>query len=73
MLWQTPHTDGLKKEKRLGGAVIKKILLENYTEAEEHKNAGKLLKKKMKTFNREEDAKKRRDKIYPVPILARIQ
>jgi regulatory protein len=52
------------RKKRLSGAVIKKILLENYTEAEEHENAGKLLKKKMKTFNREEDSKKRRDKIY---------
>ncbi len=52
------------KKKRLRGAVIEKILLENYTEAEEHENAGKLLEKKMKTFNREEDSKKRRDKIY---------
>ena len=47
------------RKKRLRGAVIKKILLENYTEAEEHENAGKLLKKKMKTFNREEDSKKK--------------
>jgi regulatory protein len=52
------------KKKRLSGAVIEKILLENYTEAEEHKNAGKLLEKKRKTFHREEDSKKRRDKIY---------
>ncbi len=52
------------KKKRLSGAVIEKILLENYTEAEDRENAGKLLKKKMKTFNREEDSKKRRDKIF---------
>lgn len=52
------------KKKRLSGAVIEKILLENYTEAEEHEKAGKLLEKKMKTFMREEDSKKRRDKIY---------
>ena len=52
------------KKKRLSGAVTEKILLENYTEAEEHENAGKLLEKKMKTFNWEEDSRKRRDKIY---------
>jgi regulatory protein len=52
------------KKKRLSGAVIEKILLENYTEAEDRENAGKLLKKKMKTFNREEDSNKRRDKIF---------
>jgi regulatory protein len=52
------------KKKRLSGAVIEKILLENYSEAEEHENAGKLLEKKMEIFNREEDSKKRRDKIY---------
>ena len=52
------------KKKRLNGAVIEKLLLENYTETEEHENAGKLLEKKMKRFNREEDLKKRRDKIY---------
>lgn len=52
------------KKKRLSGAVIEKILLENYTEAEEYEKAGKLLEKKMKTFNREEDSKRRRNKIY---------
>ena len=31
---------------------------------EERNNADKLLEKKMKTFSREEDLKKRRDKIY---------
>jgi SOS response regulatory protein OraA/RecX len=52
------------KKKRLYGAAIETILLENYTKTEERKNAGKLLEKKMKTFNREEDLKKRRDKMY---------
>ena len=52
------------KKKRLSGAVIEKILLENYTEAEERENADKLLDKKIKTFYREEDSKKRRDRIY---------
>jgi len=52
------------KKKRLYGAAIETILLENYTKTEEGKNAGKLLEKKKKTFNREEDLKKRRDKMY---------
>ena len=52
------------KKKRLYGAAIEDFLLENYAKIEERKNADKLLEKKMKTFNREEDLKKRRDKIY---------
>ncbi len=52
------------KKKRLYSAAIENILLENYAKIEERKNADKLLEKKMKTFNREEDLKKRRDKIY---------
>ncbi len=52
------------KKKRLYSAAIEDILLENYAKIEERKNADKLLEKKMKTFNREEDLKKRRDKIY---------
>ncbi len=52
------------KKKRLSSTAIENFLLENYPEADEHENAGKLLKKKIKTFNREEDAKKRRDKMY---------
>ena len=52
------------KKKRLYGAAIENILLENYAKIEERKNADELLKKKMKTFNREEDLTKRRDKIY---------
>ena len=52
------------KKKHLSAAFIEKLLLENYTEAEEHEIAAKLLEKKMKTFNREEDLKKRRDRIY---------
>jgi regulatory protein len=52
------------KKKRLYGAAIEDFLLENYAKIEERKNADKLLQKKMKTFNREEDLKKRRDKIY---------
>ena len=52
------------KKKRLYGAAAEDILIENYSKIEERKNAGKLLEKKKKTFNREEDLKKRRDKIY---------
>ena len=52
------------KRKRLSGKTIEDILLENYAESDERENAGKLLAKKMQTFNREEDAKKRRNNIY---------
>jgi len=52
------------KKKRLYGAAIEEILIENYAEIEERKNADKLMGKKMKAFNQEEDLKKRRDKIY---------
>jgi len=52
------------KKKRLYGAAGENILLENYTKIEERENADELLEKKMKTFDREEDLKKRRDKIY---------
>jgi len=52
------------KKKRLYSAAIEDILLENYAKIEERKNADQLLEKKKKTFNREEDLKKRRDKIY---------
>jgi len=52
------------KKKRLYGAAIEEILIENYAEIEERKNADKLIGKKMKAFNQEEDLKKRRDKIY---------
>ena len=52
------------KKKRLYSAAIEAILLENYAKIEERKNADQLLEKKKKTFNREKDLKKRRDKIY---------
>jgi len=52
------------KKKRLGGAAIEQILPENYPDADERENAGKLLEKKRKAFEREPDAKKRSDKIY---------
>ena len=52
------------KKKRLYGTAIETILLESYDTIEERRSAAKLLQKKMKTFNREEDLKKRRDKIY---------
>ena len=52
------------KKKRLYGADIEAILSENYAKIEERENADTLLEKKMKTFNREENLKKRRDKIY---------
>ena len=52
------------KKKRLYGAAIEDFLLENYANIEERNNAVKLLEKKMKTFRREGNLKKRRDKIY---------
>ena len=52
------------KKKRLSGAAIEKILSENYPGADEYEHAGRLLEKKMKTFEREADLKKRREKIY---------
>jgi regulatory protein len=58
------HVRMALKKKRLYGTAIENFLSENYTKIEEHKNADKLLQKKMKTFNREEDLQKRRDKIY---------
>jgi len=52
------------KKKRLGGAAIEQILPENYLDADERENAGKLLDKKRKAFEREPDDKKRRNKMY---------
>jgi regulatory protein len=52
------------KKKRLSGAAIEKILSENYPEADEYEHAGRLLEKKMKTFERVADLKKRREKMY---------
>lgn len=52
------------RKKRLSGSAIENILQENYPEADELENAGRLLEKKMKTFEREADLKKRKDRIY---------
>ena len=52
------------KKKRLRGAAIEKILSENYPGADEYEHAGRLLEKKMKTFERVADLKKRREKMY---------
>jgi regulatory protein len=52
------------KKKRLGGAVAENLLLENYLEADERENAGKILEKKRETFEREEDKKKSREKMF---------
>jgi regulatory protein len=52
------------KKKRLSGAVAENLLLKNYPEADERENAGKILQKKEKTFEPEEDLKKRKEKIY---------
>ena len=52
------------KKKHLIGPAIENILLENYPDADEFENAGKLLEKKMGTFEREADQRKRRQKIY---------
>jgi regulatory protein len=52
------------RKKRLGGTAIENILQENYSENDELENASKLLGKKMDTFEREADLKKRREKMY---------
>jgi regulatory protein len=52
------------KKKRLMGAAIEKILVKNYPGEDEYVHAGRLLEKKVKTFAREADQKKRSDKIY---------
>lgn len=52
------------RKKRLGGTAIENILQECYPEDDELENAGRLLEKKIKTFEREADQKKRSDKIY---------
>jgi SOS response regulatory protein OraA/RecX len=52
------------KKKRLRGTAIEKILFESYPGVDEYDHAGRLLEKKMKTFERVADLKKRREKIY---------
>lgn len=52
------------KKKHMSGAAFEKILSENYPEVDEYEHAGRLMQKKMKTFARETDHKKRSDKIY---------
>jgi len=52
------------KKKRLSGSWVENLLLENYPEADERENAGKILEKKRETFEREEDQKKSREKMY---------
>lgn len=51
------------KKKRLGGEVPENLLLENYPEADERENAGKILEKKRQTFEREKDKKKSKEKM----------
>ena len=52
------------KKKGLSGDRFESILNESSSEIDEHEIARKILQKKMKSFEREEDSKKRRDKIY---------
>jgi regulatory protein len=52
------------KKKRLSGAGVENLLLENYSEVDERNTAGKILEKKRERFEREEDLKKRKEKIY---------
>jgi regulatory protein len=52
------------KKKRLGGSAIEKILPDSYSEADERKNAARLLEKKKERFARETDPHKKNDKIY---------
>jgi SOS response regulatory protein OraA/RecX len=52
------------KKKRLTGAVVENLLLENYSEADERENAVKMLEKKRETVDPEADLKKRREKLY---------
>lgn len=52
------------KKKRLVGAAIEKILVENYPGEDEYIHAGRLLEKKKKTFASLTDPRKRSDRIY---------
>jgi regulatory protein len=52
------------KRKRLTGAAIEKIFVENYPGEDEYLHAGRLLEKKKKTFASEADPQKRNDRIY---------
>lgn len=52
------------KKKGLSGDRFESILNESSSEIDEHEIARKILQKKMKSFEREKDSKKRRDKIY---------
>jgi len=52
------------KKKRLMGAAIEKILVENYPGEDEYIHAGRLLEKKKKTFASLTDPRKRSDRIY---------
>ena len=54
---------GLRK-KGLGGDRFEQIVEESRLEFNEREIASKVLQKKMKSFEREEDSKKRKDKIY---------
>jgi regulatory protein len=58
------HIKMALKKKGLRGAAIENILLQKCTEDEERKKAGRLLEKKLKTVNREKEARKKRDHIY---------
>ena len=52
------------KKKRLRGATIEKILVENYPGEDEFIHADRLLEKKKKTFANLTDPRKRSDRIY---------
>jgi regulatory protein len=58
------HIQMALKKKGLRGAAIENILLQKCTEDQERKKAGRLLGKKLKTANREKEARKKRDNIY---------
>ena len=52
------------KKKGLQGKSIEDILVQQQSEIDERQIAGRVLQKKIKSFEREADLKKRRDKIY---------
>ncbi|QTA88139.1 regulatory protein RecX [Desulfonema magnum] len=52
------------KKKGLNEELISNILEDHHTDADELENARRSLEKKLRTLNREKDARKRKEKIY---------
>lgn len=52
------------RQKGLGGEIVQQVLIEQGTEARELENCRKAFQKKITTFHRVKDLKKRKEKIY---------